>query len=114
MSVTVGVNGFGVIGKRVADAVALQPDMQLAGVADVATDFRVARAKERGFPLYGSTREAAVQLARSAGIPIFTVGLGSKQKPTNVRVSDLVNDGDIDANVQMRPGDVLIIPESRF
>lgn len=37
-----------------------------------------------------------------------------KQVRMPVRVSDLVNDGDIDANVQMRPGDVLIIPESRF
>lgn len=73
MSVTVGVNGFGVIGKRVADAVALQPDMQLAGVADVATDFRVARAKERGFPLYGSTREAAVQLAAAGLEPAGTL-----------------------------------------
>jgi glyceraldehyde-3-phosphate dehydrogenase (NAD(P)) len=31
----VAVNGYGVIGKRVADAVVLQDDMQLAGVADV-------------------------------------------------------------------------------
>ena len=29
----VAVNGYGVIGKRVADAVALQDDMQLVGVA---------------------------------------------------------------------------------
>lgn len=32
----------------------------------------------------------------------------------NVRLSDLVKDGDISANVRMRPGDVLIIPESWF
>jgi polysaccharide export outer membrane protein len=31
-----------------------------------------------------------------------------------VRLADLMNDGDIGANVSMRPGDVLIIPESRF
>ena len=31
-----------------------------------------------------------------------------------VRLTDLLNDGDISANMQMRPGDVLIIPESRF
>jgi len=34
----VAVTGYGVIGKRVADAVALQPDMAVAGVADIATD----------------------------------------------------------------------------
>lgn len=73
MSLTVGVNGFGVIGKRVADAVALQPDMHLAGVADVATDYRVGRAKERGFPLYGSTPEAAAQLADAGLEPAGTL-----------------------------------------
>jgi polysaccharide export outer membrane protein len=31
-----------------------------------------------------------------------------------VRLSDLMDDGDIGANIVMRPGDVLIIPESRF
>jgi glyceraldehyde-3-phosphate dehydrogenase/erythrose-4-phosphate dehydrogenase len=33
--IRVAVNGYGVIGKRVADAVARQDDMQLAGVSDV-------------------------------------------------------------------------------
>jgi polysaccharide export outer membrane protein len=31
-----------------------------------------------------------------------------------VRVQDLVKRGDITANVEMRPGDVLIIPQSWF
>lgn len=35
--IRVAVNGFGVIGKRVAEAVALQDDMDLAGVSDVGT-----------------------------------------------------------------------------
>ena len=33
--------GYGVIGKRVADAVALQDDMELTGVADVISDWRI-------------------------------------------------------------------------
>ncbi|MDN4053731.1 polysaccharide export protein [Massilia sp. YIM B02763] len=37
-----------------------------------------------------------------------------KQQKYNVRLDDLVKDGDISANVQMRPGDVLVIPESYF
>ena len=37
-----------------------------------------------------------------------------KQVRTKVRLRDLLDDGDISANVPMRPGDVLIIPESRF
>jgi polysaccharide export outer membrane protein len=39
---------------------------------------------------------------------------GNKQSETRVRLDDLLNKGDIGANVAMRPGDVLIIPESRF
>jgi polysaccharide export outer membrane protein len=31
-----------------------------------------------------------------------------------VRLDDLVRDGDISANVAMRPGDVVIIPETFF
>jgi polysaccharide export outer membrane protein len=37
-----------------------------------------------------------------------------KQTRTTVRLRDLLDKGDISANVNMRPGDVLIIPESRF
>jgi polysaccharide export outer membrane protein len=39
---------------------------------------------------------------------------GNQQLRIPVRLSDLLNDGDISANMPMRPGDVLIIPESRF
>lgn len=39
---------------------------------------------------------------------------GGKQVRLEVRLRDLLDDGDIAANVPMRPGDVLIIPESRF
>ena len=31
-----------------------------------------------------------------------------------VRLSDLIKDGDIDANVAMAPGDILIIPQTYF
>jgi len=37
-----------------------------------------------------------------------------KQTRTTVRLRDLLEAGDISANMPMRPGDVLIIPESRF
>jgi len=37
-----------------------------------------------------------------------------KQIRVKVRLRDLLDDGDISANVPVRPGDVLIIPESRF
>jgi polysaccharide biosynthesis/export protein len=37
-----------------------------------------------------------------------------KPQQFGVRLEDLVRDGDISANVEMRPGDLLIIPESFF
>jgi polysaccharide export outer membrane protein len=37
-----------------------------------------------------------------------------KTTRTTVRLRDLLDKGDISANLPMRPGDVLIIPESRF
>jgi polysaccharide export outer membrane protein len=40
---------------------------------------------------------------------------GSEQgKQYSVRLGDLVRRGDISANIDMRPGDVLIIPQSWF
>jgi len=68
-TVRVAVNGYGVIGKRIADAVAAQDDMQLVGISDVVTDWRVKVAYEKGYPLFASTPEAADQM-RSSGLPL--------------------------------------------
>jgi glyceraldehyde-3-phosphate dehydrogenase (NAD(P)) len=67
--VRVAVNGYGVIGKRVADAIALQDDMSVAGISDVATDWRIRVAEERGFPVYASSAEAAAAM-RTTGISV--------------------------------------------
>ncbi len=40
--------------------------------------------------------------------------VNGKQQRFNVRLDDLIKEGDISANVPMRPGDVLVIPESFF
>lgn len=48
----VGVIGYGVIGKRVADAVHAQSDMELVGVADIISDARIEIAQHRGYPIY--------------------------------------------------------------
>jgi polysaccharide export outer membrane protein len=37
-----------------------------------------------------------------------------KQQQFRVRLNDLIKQGDISANVAMRPGDVLVVPESFF
>lgn len=37
-----------------------------------------------------------------------------KQQQLSVRLNDLIKNGDVSANVELRPGDVLIIPEGWF
>jgi glyceraldehyde-3-phosphate dehydrogenase/erythrose-4-phosphate dehydrogenase len=64
----VAINGYGVIGKRIADAVLLQPDMELAGIADIVTDWRI-RATAGRFILFASTDEAHEAMGR-AGLPV--------------------------------------------
>lgn len=39
---------------------------------------------------------------------------GADQKAYNIRLADLIKRGDVDANIQVLPGDVIIIPESWF
>lgn len=65
----VAINGYGVIGKRIADAVTLQDDMELVGVADVVYDYRIRVAVERGYPIYASVSEKRAEM-EAAGIPI--------------------------------------------
>lgn len=65
----VAINGYGVIGKRVADAVAAQDDMELVGVADVAIDYRLRVAAERGYPIFASLTEKAAVM-KEAGLPV--------------------------------------------
>ncbi|MGN6390334.1 MAG: XrtA/PEP-CTERM system exopolysaccharide export protein [Burkholderiaceae bacterium] len=40
--------------------------------------------------------------------------VGDNQEQIGVRLADLIKNGDISANMQIRPGDILIIPESFF
>lgn len=67
--VRVAVNGYGVIGKRAADAIALQDDMELVGVADVVYDYRIRMAVERGYPVFASADEKRGEM-EAAGIPV--------------------------------------------
>ncbi|MDI6716247.1 MAG: type II glyceraldehyde-3-phosphate dehydrogenase [Actinomycetota bacterium] len=95
--VRVGVNGYGVIGKRVADAVAAQDDMELVGVSDIVYDYRIRVAAERGYPIYASMPEKRAMM-EEANLPVVGTlddllkevdvivdctpkGLGEKNKP---------------------------------
>ncbi|WP_435151515.1 type II glyceraldehyde-3-phosphate dehydrogenase [Haladaptatus sp. DFWS20] len=57
----VGINGYGTIGKRVADAVRAQPDMEVVGVAKTRPNFEAEGAVEKGYPLYAAIEERAEQ-----------------------------------------------------
>ncbi len=59
----------------------------------------------------------------SGGLAQFAAGNRAKivrkeadgnQKELRVRLADLLNKGDMRQNLELRPGDVLVIPESRF
>ena len=65
----VGIVGYGVIGRRVAEAVRLQDDMELIGVADVSADWRVRQVVKRGIPLFAASAEAT-QPMRAAGLEL--------------------------------------------
>lgn len=89
--VRVGVNGYGTIGKRVADAVLKQDDMELVGVVKTKPDYAALQAVRRGLKLYAPDEEAARKF-ESAG----------------VRVAGTLQDllGQVDVIVDATPGGV--------
>ncbi len=67
--IKVAVNGYGVIGKRVADALILQDDMELAGVCDVITDWRIKMAGQKKYPVFAFD-ETFQNNMKNAGIKV--------------------------------------------
>jgi len=54
---SVGINGYGTIGKRVTDAVSAQDDMKIVGITKRNPDFESRMAVEKGYDLYISIPE---------------------------------------------------------
>jgi len=67
--IRVGVNGYGTIGKRVADAVAAQPDMTLSGVAKRSPNHEAESAVRREYDLYAADPDRTGSFA-AAGVPL--------------------------------------------
>lgn len=65
----IAVIGYGVIGKRVAHAVNLQEDMELVGVCDIISDWRIQNAVRKGYSIYAATTAANKEMT-AAGVPI--------------------------------------------
>src|SRR2546421_5556587 len=69
MTAKIAINGYGTIGKRVADAVALQPEMVVAGVARTNPDCEAKLAVRKAYPLYAANPEAATKFDK-AGLKV--------------------------------------------
>ncbi|MGB8233759.1 MAG: phosphorylating glyceraldehyde-3-phosphate dehydrogenase [Methanobacterium sp.] len=65
----VGINGYGTIGKRVADAVAAQDDMKIAGVTKRTPNFEAKIAADLGYDIYMSAPDRE-NLFEEAGIAV--------------------------------------------
>jgi glyceraldehyde-3-phosphate dehydrogenase (NAD(P)) len=89
--IRVGVNGYGTIGKRVADAVAAQSDMTLVGVTKRTPDYGAEAAIRHGYDLYAAD-EDHVDAFETAGL-----------RPSGT-LSDLL--GGVDAVVDCCPSGV--------
>lgn len=83
--VKVAVNGYGVIGKRVADAVQLQEDMELVGVCDIISDWRIRIALQKEFPIYAFDSKFQQEMA---GNNIEVKGILSEL----IKMSDIIVD----------------------
>jgi len=64
--IRVGINGYGTIGRRVADAVMKQEDMELVGITKTRPDYKSALAEKKGIPLYAVDMKS-LEVLRSAG-----------------------------------------------
>ena len=69
MTVRVAINGYGTIGKRVADAVSLQDDMKVVGIVKTSPSFELDLAQQRKFPIYANTKEN-MALLQQKGISV--------------------------------------------
>jgi len=72
MPAKVAINGYGTIGKRVADAVTLQDDMGVVGVSKMSPNFEAKLAVEKGYPLYATTKDVLPKFEK-AGVKVHGV-----------------------------------------
>ena len=80
--IAVGVNGYGTIGKRVADAVAAQPDMRVAGVSKRSPTHEARAATDLGYALY-------------AAAPDRTADFEARDIPVSGTLAALLADSDV-------------------
>ncbi|MEM3397014.1 MAG: type II glyceraldehyde-3-phosphate dehydrogenase [Thermoplasmata archaeon] len=72
MVVKVAINGYGTIGKRVADAVSWQDDMKIIGVVKTRPTYECITAMQKGFKIYAAS-EDKIQAFKDAGFEVAGV-----------------------------------------
>ena len=92
----VGINGYGTIGKRVADAIALQEDMKLVGVTKRTPNFEAKMAADLGYDIYMGDpskeqlfEDACIKVAGTIGDLIEKIDLIIDCTPEGVGVKNL-------------------------
>ena len=80
--IKVGINGYGTIGKRVAEAVTLQDDMEIVGIVKTKPTYEIRGALDAGFAVFASTK-AKIPFFEEKGVSISGV------------TEDLVNISDV-------------------
>ena len=83
--IKVGINGYGTIGKRVAEAVTLQNDMEIVGIVKTKPTYELRGALDAGFPVFASTK-AKIPFFEEKGVKISGV------TEDLVEISDVVID----------------------
>ena len=73
MVAKIAINGYGTIGKRVADAVSLQDDMKVVGVVKTKPNFEAKMAARKGYAVFASDKEAAAKFAKGGMKPAGTL-----------------------------------------
>ncbi len=89
--IQVAINGYGTIGKRVADAVMLQDDMELIGITGHSFNYRLEIAQDLGIDIY------------SAGDPKYANELVLNGINVKGNVKDLVRKSDIVVDCSPKP-----------
>src|SRR5579884_898327 len=67
--IKVAINAYGTIGRRVADAIKLQEDMELLGIVKRTPDYMAQVAMQRGINLYASDQQTKAKL-QQAGLKV--------------------------------------------
>ena len=65
MTIKVAINGYGTIGKRVADAVAMQKDMELVGITAHSYSFNTEVARQKGYKIFTADAEGGAEILQN-------------------------------------------------